>query len=299
MEVADYKDGRGYVSEKNNTQLHSYLFGAMRPYVCSGPELVRPFNKQSFPIRMCIIQPKTTKPIRYVDNYSSVIVDFYKRVLIPAAEATDQKDAPLVAGKHCQWCKASKKRGGHCTVAENESFNKVKSMSTDIIAKDGSFFELVNQSINSVETMSVEQLTQLVDAKDSYMNIFKNAEDEIEKRLSMGETIQGFKMLPGKSSREWAGDTDSLVKKLKARRMKEADIYKRSIITPAQLEKSAMTDKQKSDILGEFCVTVAGKDKLTKVSYEKETASEMFSDIALQTDTDVSQLNTLEIPNFL
>jgi len=66
IEVADYKDGRGYVSEKNNTQNISYLFGKMRPYVGSGPDKVRPFIPANVGgIRMTIIQPKTNPVVRY------------------------------------------------------------------------------------------------------------------------------------------------------------------------------------------------------------------------------------------
>ena len=46
IEVADYKDGRGYFSEKGNTQLISYLAGKMRPFVATGPDLVRPFRPE-------------------------------------------------------------------------------------------------------------------------------------------------------------------------------------------------------------------------------------------------------------
>jgi len=33
VEVCDYKDGQGYVHHENNTQLISYLFGALRPHI--------------------------------------------------------------------------------------------------------------------------------------------------------------------------------------------------------------------------------------------------------------------------
>ena len=81
IEVVDYKDGRGWVHVKDNSQLLSYLAGKMRPFVASGPDLVRPFRPEKVRgCRMTIVQPKTNPVIRYQcstkpeDNFSPVTV---------------------------------------------------------------------------------------------------------------------------------------------------------------------------------------------------------------------------------
>lgn len=90
-EIIDYKDGRGYVSEKENTQLISYLIGKVA-------------NNIAVDCRVTIVQPKTTPPIRYQDIPFAKIKSELNRLEI-AALATDDPNAPLIPGSWCKWCK--------------------------------------------------------------------------------------------------------------------------------------------------------------------------------------------------
>ena len=128
IEVLDYKDGRGWVGEKDNSQLLAYLGGQMAAYI--GP--TKPFKLDKIGgCRMSIVQPKTSRPIRYTDETAKYVMDKVD-ILAIAAHATDDPNAPLTAGTHCQWCPANPKRGGHCTAAAEQSLEVVKRMTTEL-----------------------------------------------------------------------------------------------------------------------------------------------------------------------
>lgn len=291
VEIIDYKDGRGWVSEKSNTQLGSYAFGKIRPFVASGPDLVRPFRPEALKdgVRMTIVQPKTTPVVRYEEVTAAEVVQRAENLAI-AARRTDDPDAPLVSGKHCQWCKANPKRGGHCTAESTKSMGVLTTMGNNIIAKEGvSLFEIVNQAISDTGSMTPEQLAELSDAREGIMVAFDKVDTEIERRLEQGDTVPGYAMKPGRASRVWNDEPEAIAKMLKGRRLTKDDIYPPSLVSPAQLMKcDKLTDEQKQKIERDFIATKAGKMKLTKVARGEESKS-LQKDVAQRND-DVEQL---------
>jgi len=292
IEVIDYKDGRGYVSEKNNSQLIAYLTGKMRKYVASGPDLVRPFNPQLVgDVRMTIVQPKTNPPIRYDDDTTPHGVVTAAEKLAVAALSTDHPDARLVSGKHCQWCKANPKRGGHCTAATEKSLATVKDLAPTGITEDSALDLLTNANFAELDS---QHLSFLADAKAGLDAAFDKVMEEIQGRLEKGDSVPGYAMKPGRGTRKWVGNEEDIVKMLKARRLKNVDIYPPKLITPAQVDKlDCLKPAQKERIQKDYVAFVAGKDKLTKVAREeKKSAEEMFADVGqcatLPSDNDVT-----------
>jgi hypothetical protein len=234
LEIIDYKDGRGFVSANDNSQLQGYAFGKL---------------EEAANVRMTIVQPKTSPVVRYSDVPAELLIHEATQLSIAAA-ATDDPDAPLQSGKHCEWCKANPKRGGNCTMG-------VQQVDTTNLEKD-------------VTTLTDTELSQLLDTKDKILAAFDRVESEIQERLNTGVNIPGYAMRPGRSSYSFDTEREAeLVKKLKARRMKTDDIYPKKLITPAQLKKSdKLTSQQLKTIVDEFVVEKAGKLKLTKVKHE-------------------------------
>lgn len=300
VEVSDYKDGRGWVNAKDNSQLQSYLIGKLRPFITKGlPEHCR----------MSIVQPKTNPVIRYQcstrpdDNISvkgvmSKAVDLHR-----AAEATDAPDAPTFSGKHCQWCKANPKRGGHCVTATEESIKVVTNMSTTPTYQVGELqmFEKFTQVIADPKSLTSEQLSELLSAQDSLMAAFDACKAEIQFRIEAGEHVSGYAMVSGNSSRKWNEPEDVIVKKLKSRKLKLDDIYPKKLISPAQVMKlSQLTDAQKKKIDSDLISEVAGKLTLKKVAHsvaqsstnDVQLAEQMFADVPATTET-VADSNTI------
>lgn len=277
VEVIDYKDGREFVPVKWNTQLLSYLFGKLRDFIATGPQKVRPFRTQ-MPIgcRMTIVQPKTNPVVRYQcstsleDDFNLItVVDKVVDELAVAATATDDPNAPLISGKHCRWCKANPKRGGHCTVEANQSLQVVTNMSNEI-ATTGSLFEQIQGAMADPKSLTEEQLADLADAEAGIMAIFDKVKTEIEERLNQGIMVPGYAMEPGNGKNVWNAEEKIIVKKLKACRLKTADIYPPTMISPAQMKKlDKLTTEQKERLWNELVSYIASSTKtLKKVSRE-------------------------------
>lgn len=275
LEVADYKDGRGWVDVRDNTQLLSYLGGQMRPYIASGPELVRPLHADRVPnVRMTIIQPKTNPVIRsvcstrYEDNISSYKVVDRLFELELAADRTDRPDAPLIPGKWCQWCKANPKRGGDCMADVNESISTIETtVGSEIIATDGkSVFEFIGSSFSKIKELTNLQLADLADAKDSVMAGFQSVEDEIQRRIEdEKQHVPGYAMGFGNDANVWAEPDDKIEKMLKARRLTKDEIFPSKLISPAQVMKlTKLTVEQRAKIEKDYIKKVASKKQTLK-----------------------------------
>ena len=300
VEVADYKDGRGYVTEKFNTQLISYLFGKLRPYIATGETKTQPFNMSKVGgCRMTIIQPKTNPVIRYQcstrpeDGINPQVVMEHAEKLADAANATDDPNAPLTPGKHCQWCKANPKRGGHCSAETDKSMEVVQNMNTEMVTTgdDTGLLEYISKAVADVKSLTPEQLSQLADAEAGFQAAFNKVKDEIEDRIKQGIQVPGYAMRPSRGSNVWAADEETIVKKLKGCRLKQADIYPPKLITPAAaLKLEKLSDVQKKRIESELITFKAGSLKLAKVSHDQQSEK-----VVAQSDTDGLQSKSVDM----
>ena len=251
VEVVDYKDGRGYVSEQNNTQLMAYLFGK----VYTAPQC--PTGQ------MTIVQPKTKNAIRTQTMGVPELTERMTR-LHDAAQATDAEDAPLIAGKHCQWCK----HAGNCSAKNDKAKGVITEMETT---------GLVAQVHDSLVTMQGDELAKILDAEKAFKEAFDKARGEAQRRIETGHVVPGYVMAPGNATRKWNEDEETMVKKLKSMKLVLADIFPPKLIAPSAAEKiEKLTEKQKIN-LGKLISTIEGKPRLKPLP--KTDAADVFADV--------------------
>ncbi len=291
MEAIDYKDGRMRVDVRDNTQLISYLIGGLRPFVASGPELVRPheWHKLGPEFQVTIVQPKTNPTVRH-EILTPTKIEEWAEFLSTAAHATDDPDAPLVPddkdGKgYCAWCPHG--RAGNCNAHAERDLEKLKVMdtSTELTETGAGGFDIFSLSkllMDDAQGIAVLQLTQLAELKPSIMAIFESAETEIERRVvAEPGSVPGWAMKPGRGSKAWLKDEEGTAETLKGKRIKQDFIWIKSLVTPAAILKNKDIPKEKLDkIKKELITDVAGKLSLTRVAVrEKEAAEVMFADV--------------------
>lgn len=315
IEVVDYKDGRGWVNAKDNTQLISYLAGKMRPFIATGPGMVAPLNADRVKnCRMTIVQPKTNPVVRYQcstrfdDDISPEKVIAKATEMSIAAAKTDDPNAPCISGKHCQWCKANPKRGGHCVTATEQSIQVVTKMSnTEVATVNLPMFEQVSQVIADPKSLTSDQLAELLSAKDALMAAFDKCEAEIVERIEQGQQVNGYAMQPGRVTRKWNEPEEEIVKKLKSRKLKLDDIYPKKLASPAQILKSdKLTDAQKKRIESDLVSEVAGKLTLKKVAHnvaqsstdDVQSVQQMFASVPASTEPTATDSSDNEISFF-
>lgn len=275
LEVIDYKDGRGYVKVEGNTQLISYLCGKLD------------MSGGISPCRVTIVQPKTSQSVRYEDMVVGDIRAKFKELTL-AAERTDDPDAPLIAGDHCTWCKHG--RAKNCTAQSEQSLKEVKSVSfTNEDTKPGGLlFEVIEQTFGDISKMESTKLEELADARAGMMAVFDRVNEEIQKRVEDpdDDTITGYAMLPGNGSNAWIGDTKTIEKMLKGRKLKKDDIFPSKLISPAAMMKSEkLTKGQKTKIWDKFVENKPGKSTLKKVRTAEKDPAMMFASVPVSLES--------------
>jgi len=284
LEVIDYKDGQGFVSEKNNPQLLAYLYGKWD-------------KEKQIPMRMTIVQPKSKTPIRYEDINHNILLQKVKQIA-EAAKKTDDSNAPLIpddkGGKgYCRWCK----HRNNCEARKKQIIGGLKMFTEEVQQQEGgglSLFEVIDQTFKDIESMDSETLSQMLDAKAAIDDVFKRAEEEAIARLENGDSIPGYGMQPGNSKREWNIDEDELVKKLRACKLKKDQIYIAKLISPAQVMKhSDLTKRQKERIESQYVKVTPGALKLKAIGRQKneENAVDMFGDVVKQCKTKLNKVS--------
>lgn len=270
LEVIDYKDGRMYVSEVDNKQLKDYALGQMLEDFTICPDCYTS-------VRTTIIQPKTNQPIRYAEYTVNEIID-HGRVRAAAAAKTDNPNAPMIPGKHCEpWCLHK----NDCEARTGLALEGMKLMTTETEV-GGDLLQTMSAGQISATDMTAGQLQQLLDATPLIQSLLKQVEDEAMKRLNEGETITGYHIGKGRGSNKWAHEPDVIEKMLKGVRVTKAEMYPVSLISPAQaLKLTRLSPRQIKRIQDEMITYVDGKSTL-KRGVEKRTEKDvttLFGDV--------------------
>ena len=261
--VIDYKDGITPVEAVENEQLIAYALGHLAGYDL-------PVNG-CYPVSsmvLTIIQPKLAmKGLPPITSWELSVESLLSRIgdIVVKAAATDAPDAPLVPGeKQCRFCKA---KGGCAAV------------NTHVMDAVGMFksIDIVQQAAVTEPTeMSNDKLREVIEAAPMLRQLLEASEAEALRRMQMGQTIPGLKVVNGRGSRAWAHTEDEMVVKLKKIGIPAGALYVTKLISPAQAEKLTwekrdgtkvqVSDKMKLQMERELIVKLAGKPTVASES---------------------------------
>ena len=264
LEVIDYKDGQLYVSEKDNPQLIGNAVGKFPPdFVYE--------NYHDYTVRMTIIQPRISPPIRYVEMTVGELWE-KARELAVAAQITDDPNAPLIAGDWCRWCKHG--RAGNCPATTQIAMEGLAIMTQD--NGKTSMVEAIQSGQISPGTMTESQIAAMMDAAAPIKKLIEQVEEEAMKRLEAGTPIPGYEIGTARNKKEWIDEEEVVAKKLKGMRFLKDEIYPAKLVTPAAaLDNEKLSDRQKSS-LQDMIKVVPGKAKVVKSSTPTVLPADMF-----------------------
>lgn len=263
VHIIDYKDGITPVDAVENEQLLAYALGHLAGYKL-------PVNG-AYPIKhmvLTIVQPKLSlKGLPPITSWEVSVESLLSRIggLVIKAKATDDPDAPLVPGeKQCRFCKAK----GGCSAVNTHVMDAVGMFkSIDIVQQ---------AAVTEPTEMSNEKLREVIEAAPLLRQLLEASEAEALRRMQMGQTIPGLKVVNGRGSRAWAHPEDEMVTKLKKIGIPAGALYVTKLISPAQAEKLTwekrdgtkmqVTDKMKLQMERELIVKLAGKPTVASES---------------------------------
>jgi hypothetical protein len=295
VEVIDYKDGRMYVDVKNNSQMINNAIGRTAFHILDDHGVPDPNSElaASIKIILTIIQPKTDPPVRSQEMTVKELWDHAAR-LAAAAAATDDPDAPLVAGKHCTWCKHG--RAGKCT-AKEAAKNEVAAGGIQMMVNQNgkaTLLEMIQTGQVTTATMTDKVLADVMDAAPAIIALIKQVDKEVFDRLEKETFTDGrYALGTGNKSKAWAvlhdakanGQTaeeaeESLTKLLKGMRFKKDEIRPPALVSPAQaLKKADLTERQKKKLMETMIIELPGKAKVVRSNNVQVGAEEMFKDV--------------------
>jgi len=290
VEVIDYKDGYRYVDPASR-QNHIYGCAVLAEYGSAYDNL--PFNY----VHLTIVQPNNR--INGLDAIGTFITnprelqDWMTLEYIPAANATDDPDAPLVAGEQqCQWCKA---KSGCRTLFDAG------------MAKSGlSFPDLTEDAASKDPTgYSDEELLKMKEAWPLVKLMFDAVNEECERRvLQQHKMIPGLKVIRGRGSNKWAKESDEeVIEILRKCGVPKKYCTQEKVLSPAQAKKLSWPAKK----AGQEIMKSLGKNQLKRLDeYIKHTEGALK--IVLENDpgtpvelVEVSQFGAIatELPDWL
>ncbi len=219
IELIDYKNGAGVAVEvENNSQLIQYAIGVLA-------QVDWQTTPHDIPVKLTVVQPRCPHhdgPVRswtMPANYFFGLVEEHKA----AAAATDDPEAPLVPGEtQCRFCKAK----GSCPAVAEAAMGAFQptgethgswsgSSNTQQQNFEKSPWAKVEASLGQpAEVLQPQQIATILDKVPMIEAWLKGVRDHALSLAKDGTPIPGYKLVRGRSNREWSLDDEEMIKKL-------------------------------------------------------------------------------------
>ncbi|HBV68433.1 MAG TPA: DUF2800 domain-containing protein [Clostridiales bacterium] len=255
MEIIDLKYGKGVpVYATSNPQLMLYSLGAISEYE---------FMYDIQEVTMTIFQPR----IDNIDSHTLLAIDLLywgseiNKKAIKAFNGSDE----CVAGKHCDdgFCKAR----AICRAYADE---RSKIAALDFKKPAG---------------LSIEEIAEVIDLAERLATWSKLVKDyALDQAVNNNVKFPGFKLVEGRSNRQYSVDDTLIAAKLIGAGYKDDDIWPRKLKGITDLEKY-LSKKTFNELIGEMIVKPQGKPTLVPVEDKRpelntnENATNDFKEI--------------------
>lgn len=207
LHVVDLKYGKGVlVDAHENTQAMLYALGAT--------QLLRE-GDVIHTVRLHIVQPRRDN----VSEWELSMIDLLERgewFKERAAEAV-KPDAQRIPGqKQCEFCAV-----------------KATCPALDAYTRKHTAEQFEALDTMPPKALSAERLSEILGAKKLIVSWLEAVEGEVLERINRGESVDGWKLVAGRSNRAWLDGAEHDIEQI----VGADNAYTRKLITPAQAEK--------------------------------------------------------------
>lgn len=248
VRVYDLKYGAGVaVDAEDNAQAMYYALGA----IGIDSELYDD-------IELVIVQPRAHHgdgPVRRCKMTVGELLKWAIEVLLPAAKATEDPEAPLCTGEHCRFCPAL----AVCPAQQAQALTVAKEV-----------FAAVPKAPPAPETLTIKDLKKILDVAPMVEAWIDACRSYVHTLLETGATTSdevGYKLVNGKSSRSWKDEKEA--EEFLSVVMGEAAYIPKKLVSPAQAEKVLKGAENKRALEG-LIEKTPGKPQLAPLSDKRE-----------------------------
>ena len=222
--VYDYKYGKKVVEVEDNSQVSIYAIAVMDTLACWA------FDE----VELVIYQPRA----RHGDGAQrrwKTTIDHLRVVAVSLSNAvreTQQKDAELSAGDWCRWCPVQ----GSCpekykSIQQQAQIDFGANPALSIAPATGG----LSAALPDARLMPAEKLGQAMGWEDAINSWFEAVKAVVREKLEAGEEVPGWKLVEGKSNRQWVSE-DGVVAKY-GQQFPLDVLYEKKLLSPAKMEK--------------------------------------------------------------
>lgn len=238
LNVVDLKGGQGVkVSAEKNPQMMLYALGALELFDCLYDIDI---------VRMSICQPRLENISTYEISVEELL-DWAENVLKPAAELAWNGEGEFCPSEYtCKFCRSK----ATCKARAEKNLE---------IAK----FEFKQASL-----LTKNEIAEILSQADEIVAWCKDVWAWAEVRAVEGEEFEGFKVVEGRSIRNY-GDEEAVISKLTEVGYSENDIFSKSLKGITALEKT-LGKKSFAQVLDGLITKPQGKPILVPVSDKRQ-----------------------------
>lgn len=251
MRVIDLKYGKGVqVFADNNSQGMLYALGAYEDY-----GMIYDIDT----IVIAIVQPR----LDHIDDWEISVPDLleWAETVKEQARLCLTDDAPRIPGeKQCTFCKFKPR----CPEQKEMTEKALMLMFDDVSPA----------TVQNVDALTDEHLALVMSHKKLIEGWLSSVEKHITERLQQGENFDGYKLVEGRSLRQWQDEAQAQ-KVLSESGYDEEKLYTKKFVSVAQAEK--LVGKKNKALIDEFIIKPPGKPTLAPES-DKRAAINITKD---------------------
>lgn len=251
LRVIDLKYGKGVqVYADNNSQAMLYALGALEDY-----GMIYDIDL----IEIAIVQPR----LDHIDEWTIKVSDLLKwaETVKEQARLCLTDDAPRVPGeKQCQFCKFKPR----CPEQKEMTEKALMVM----------FDDMSPASVQNVDALTDKHLALVMSHKKLIEGWLSSVEKLITEKLQAGESFDGYKLVEGRSLRQWQ-DEEEAQKVLRENGYDDDKLYTKKFVSVAQAEK--LVGKKNKALIEDFVIKPPGKPTLAPES-DKRPAINITTD---------------------
>lgn len=257
LHIIDWKFGKGVpVYAQDNDQLYAYAVGAAASF--GGLDS---FNQ----IFIHCIQPRLNS-YDAISLTPDVLQSWLDSRVIPGVRRAHDKHAPFSPGPtQCRWCPAK----NSCRAR----FNLANQTAADVFKAAENFPDDIN----------IVEITELLKRADTVIDIISDFRTYIQREIQNGKTIPGWKLVHGRSIRQWRDNSEAQEWLANHISPDEYDrMFETTFVSPARAERRFRTVKKDPEFQ-DLIEKPLGKPKLAmdtdpRPAIEYQTAADKFKE---------------------